>query len=680
MKKIIAAGLLFVMFGGLYGQNSLRLHLNFDDNLEDLSGFNHNVQPLSDPAPDFTEGVCGGGALIKDNLSDGLSVDKAVFDHLQDFTVSFQAKLNGFGSINNLISCANSVTDNELIIGYSFMVDNFQDGWQFIIGGQIHSFDTDLTMNDLGWHHVVIMRRGDQGFLYIDQQLVGAPITVNDKTLSVAASGAIIGQDQDCVGGCFQPHQNWNGEIDDLKVFSEALTTEEIAQLDCSTPPVPVLRLYLNFDDNLEDLSGFNHNVQPLSDPAPDFTEGVCGGGVLIRDNMSDGLSVDKAVFDHLQDFTVSFQAKLNGFGSINNLISCANNVTDNELIIGYSFMVDNFQDGWQFIIGGQIHSFDTDLTMNDLGWHHVVIMRRGDQGFLYIDRQLAGAPITVNDKRLSVAASGAIIGQDQDCVGGCFQPHQNWNGEIDDLKVFSEALTTEEIAQLDCSRTLRATPVIYLQGAYEHLAGLMRDDLRTLPEMPLMEPYSGLGYSHIGGGGEQTQVSVFDVAGADAVVDWVFLELRDKNDFTNVVATRSALLQRDGDVVDIDGASPVAFADLQTDEYYLVVRHRNHLGAMTAAPVALSNATTAVDFTTDLNQIYGAANGIAILEDGRLGLFSGDFDGNGQVQNTDFAAMVQTLGSAGYEAGDCDLNGQVQNTDLQLKLVPNIGRGEAFD
>ena len=85
------------------------------------------------------------------------------------------------------------------------------------------------------------------------------------------------------------------------------------------------------------------------------------------------------------------------------------------------------------------------------------------------------------------------------------------------------------------------------------------------------------------------------------------------------------------------------------------------------------------VDFTNDLNQVNGGTNGIATLPNGQLGLYSGDFNGNGQIQNADFAGMVQTLGTAGYVPGDFNLNGQVQNTDLQLQLVPNIGRGQAF-
>lgn len=99
----------------------------------------------------------------------------------------------------------------------------------------------------------------------------------------------------------------------------------------------------------------------------------------------------------------------------------------------------------------------------------------------------------------------------------------------------------------------------------------------------------------------------------------------------------------------------------------------------MSATPVAVTSLVSLMDFTVDLNNVYGGPNGIAPLSDGHLGLFSGDFNSNGQVQNTDYVGMVLTLGRAGYEQGDFDLNGQVQNTDLQLKLTPNIGRGAAF-
>lgn len=234
-------------------------------------------------------------------------------------------------------------------------------------------------------------------------------------------------------------------------------------------------------------------------------------------------------------------------------------------------------------------------------------------------------------------------------------------------------------LSDFGAARGLLVSPIALLQGPYDTLSGLMSDALRANGLLPPSEPYSALGYANVGGGGESAEAPVFDVAGMDAIADWVFLELRDKDDATIVVATRSALLQRDGDIVEVDGQSPVFFADVPEDEYYLAVKHRNHLGVMSATPFAFSKTATVVDFTGSLNDTFGGVNGIADLGGGHFGLFSGDFDGNGQVQNTDYAAMVLTLGMAGYVPGDFDLNGQVQNTDLQLGLVINIGRGLAF-
>ena len=99
--------------------------------------------------------------------------------------------------------------------------------------------------------------------------------------------------------------------------------------------------------------------------------------------------------------------------------------------------------------------------------------------------------------------------------------------------------------------------PKVFLGGAFT--GTLMRDELRAKNLLPLIEPYSspelvGTGFTHVGGGGnESTTSSVFSTTGANAIVDWVFVELRNPASASAVVATRSALLQRDGDIVDVD-------------------------------------------------------------------------------------------------------------------------------
>ena len=99
----------------------------------------------------------------------------------------------------------------------------------------------------------------------------------------------------------------------------------------------------------------------------------------------------------------------------------------------------------------------------------------------------------------------------------------------------------------------VRVAAKVFLDGPYVSGTQLMNDNLRNLGIIPTVEPYTGIGYTHVGGGGESVTAPVLAVTGNNAIVDWVVLELRDKNNSASLLRTRTALVQRDGDVVDVD-------------------------------------------------------------------------------------------------------------------------------
>jgi hypothetical protein len=149
-------------------------------------------------------------------------------------------------------------------------------------------------------------------------------------------------------------------------------------------------------------------------------------------------------------------------------------------------------------------------------------------------------------------------------------------------------------------SSTVSLSVKVFLSGAYSQAAGMMHDSLRSKGLIPTTQPFgaspyntvaSGLNYS----GTETVAPSVFTTTGANAIVDWVLVELR--SDTSTVVARRGGLVQRDGDVVDVDGVTPLTFT-AASGSYYVVVKHRNHLGVMTASAIAMTATTTLVDFT----------------------------------------------------------------------------------
>ncbi len=170
----------------------------------------------------------------------------------------------------------------------------------------------------------------------------------------------------------------------------------------------------------------------------------------------------------------------------------------------------------------------------------------------------------------------------------------------------------------------VRLSPRMLLQGALMDGPGpLMADNLRSENKLPLTEPYSGQpAFTHVNGGGGETATSgvIFTDNGGNSVVDWVFIELRNPLDPAEVVATRSGLLQRDGDVVDVDGSSPLLFASTLAGSYYVAIRHRNHLGAMTENPIVLSTMGTVVDFTQTTIALWDDGTGFNGFEQATIG------------------------------------------------------------
>ncbi len=217
--------------------------------------------------------------------------------------------------------------------------------------------------------------------------------------------------------------------------------------------------------------------------------------------------------------------------------------------------------------------------------------------------------------------------------------------------------------------------PKAFLEGPYDPATGLMADALRTLPGFPATEPYTALGYAHVGGGGATVDPAALMVPGNNAIVDWVVAELRDATTPTVVVATRSALLQRDGDVVGTDGNLPLQF-NVAPGNYKLALRHRNHLGVMTLNAVALSSVTTFVDFTSAATATFGtnARKSITGTFPAQV-LWAGDVSFNGADQYTgsgnDRDPILVTVGSTtpnnvlsnAYSTRDVNMNGEVKYT-----------------
>ncbi|MEN9609256.1 MAG: hypothetical protein RLZZ628_70 [Bacteroidota bacterium] len=198
--------------------------------------------------------------------------------------------------------------------------------------------------------------------------------------------------------------------------------------------------------------------------------------------------------------------------------------------------------------------------------------------------------------------------------------------------------------------------PKAFLSGAYVSATGMMYDSLRVKGFIPSAQPYNSMGYA----GAETVIPSVLATTGANAIVDWVLIQLR--SDTSTVVAQQAALIQRDGDIVSTDGISPLTFAGVTAGNYYVVVKHRNHLGVMTANAIALTSAATTVDFTGAATPNYQIAGNFGTVYAQRtIGavrtLWSGNTGGGNAVKATGASSDAEAvLFKVLLDAGNADL------------------------
>ncbi|MBL8010363.1 MAG: hypothetical protein JNJ64_07125, partial [Flavobacteriales bacterium] len=219
----------------------------------------------------------------------------------------------------------------------------------------------------------------------------------------------------------------------------------------------------------------------------------------------------------------------------------------------------------------------------------------------------------------------------------------------------------------------VRVQPKVFLQGCYVSAQQNMHDSLRRASLVPQTEPYTALGYAFTAGGAPGTiTTDAMAHASSGSVVDWVVVELRDALNPAIVVASKRGVLLRNGSVVDVNRLSPL-WIPVPPGSYHVAVRHRNHLGVMTTAPVPLTSTSTTIDLTAAGSTAYGS-NALAVIGT-RKALWAGDATGNGQVKYAGSAndrdVVLNAIGGTTptntvnnvYDRRDVNLDGRIKYT-----------------
>jgi hypothetical protein len=260
------------------------------------------------------------------------------------------------------------------------------------------------------------------------------------------------------------------------------------------------------------------------------------------------------------------------------------------------------------------------------------------------------------------VDSDGDGVCDDEDlCPGG---PEPGTSCDDGNPGTMNDVIGSNCLCQGDAFVTLQ--PRAFLDGPYNAGMDLMNDNLRSGNHLPLAHPYGGVPFVH--SGSESISPAVLTVTGDNAIVDWVLVELRSSSSPATVIARRAALIQRDGDVVDLDGSSPVLFM-VAADNYHMAIRHRNHFGAMTALTYPLSHVPTSIDLTVASTATFGndarKAVGSTMVLWGGNARVDGQLKYSGSQNDRDvilvkIGGIIPTAVVAGYHAEDVNMNGWV--------------------
>jgi hypothetical protein len=223
---------------------------------------------------------------------------------------------------------------------------------------------------------------------------------------------------------------------------------------------------------------------------------------------------------------------------------------------------------------------------------------------------------------------------------------------------------------------------VAFLKGGWNNSTGLMRTALNEGGQLPLTQPYNTAPFNY---NGTESVVSIPNTN----IVDWVLLELRkpvtglaEEAIASTVIGRKAGFLLNNGNIVDLDGVTPLSFdISKQGAGNFVVLRHRNHLAIMSHAIASNATATFSNDFSL-LANVYSrqgsASQPVTLLAtsgagSSKYGLWPGDIDWNGSISATDVAPVNETIsGTASgntniYHAKDVNLDRKVTPADVSV-------------
>ena len=162
---------------------------------------------------------------------------------------------------------------------------------------------------------------------------------------------------------------------------------------------------------------------------------------------------------------------------------------------------------------------------------------------------------------------------------------------------------------------------------------------------------------------GSNTMHPAMDASGphwGEFIADKLTIELHEETNYSNIVYTANDVS------LSPSGMGTFTLPSLFNSNYYLTIRHRNHILTTTSSPISFSSST--INYAFDMpSKAFG--NNMVLMTGGNWAFYAGDVNQDGIIDGSDLSDIgnKNDLFSTGYLPEDVNGDGLVDGSDMNI-------------
>jgi hypothetical protein len=339
---------------------------------------------------------------------------------------------------------------------YNFL---YRGGYDSSIEITANTYTSDADFQQ--WTHVVATWDKDGDFRIFRNGV--------QEDSSVTTSGSLSISSAFAIGAVNGGGREWDGTIDDVRIYNRVLSQAEITRLynigvGSKTQASQKNKLtdglvgYWTFDgpdmiNNVADVSGNGNTGYLNGQIATSTIIGKVGQALDFSESSDYVETTNLSQLDSSSELTVCSWVNLNTIGTTDSaddgaILSRDTNNRNNQILFWYNVNADgtgdhtySFDVGDTFVASNRING-TIDIAVAGK-WQYICGVMNGTYRGLYVDGTLNASRNDATQTTVLTSTANARIG------GWSFSTNFNLNGKMDDVRVYSKALSASEIKRL---------------------------------------------------------------------------------------------------------------------------------------------------------------------------------------------------------------------------------------